>query len=33
MIIQATLDGWLRRRFAQTALQGIPFPKEVPHGD
>ena len=31
--IQATLPGWLRRRFAQTALQVIPFPKEVPHGD
>jgi len=33
MPTKATLPGWLRRRFAQTALQVIPFPKEVPHGD
>ena len=33
MIIQATLDGWLRRRFAQTTLPVIPFPQERSHGD
>ena len=33
MPTKATLPGWLRRRFAQTALQGIPFSKEAHHGD
>jgi len=29
----APLPGWLRRRFAQTELQVIPFPREAHHGD